>query len=107
VDTHPICLAKGRGFGLSVQVISDHIAANTPIWNGSFGWDGAFGTHAAWVADDARRVEELLQQRRRFGAHHAFDNVRGEAISATDAHGCAWIGKVLCSDPCVSACIRG
>jgi CubicO group peptidase (beta-lactamase class C family) len=40
--------AKGRGFGLSVQVITDHIAANTPISNGSFGWDGAFGTHF-WV----------------------------------------------------------
>jgi len=40
--------AKGRGFGLSVQVISDHIAADTPISNGSFGWDGAFGTHF-WV----------------------------------------------------------
>lgn len=40
--------AKGRGFGLSVQVISDHIAANTPISDGSFGWDGAFGTHF-WV----------------------------------------------------------
>jgi CubicO group peptidase (beta-lactamase class C family) len=40
--------AKGRGFGLSVQAISDHIAANTAISNGSFGWDGAFGTHF-WV----------------------------------------------------------
>jgi CubicO group peptidase (beta-lactamase class C family) len=40
--------AKGRGFGLSVQVISDRIAADTPISNGSFGWDGAFGTHF-WV----------------------------------------------------------
>ena len=40
--------AKGRGFGLSVQVITDRAAANTPISNGSFGWDGAFGTHF-WV----------------------------------------------------------
>ena len=40
--------AKGRSFGLSVQVISDHIAADTPISNGSFGWDGAYGTHF-WV----------------------------------------------------------
>ena len=40
--------AKGRGFGLSVQVITDPIAANTPISKGSFGWDGAFGTHF-WV----------------------------------------------------------
>ncbi|HEY6346865.1 MAG TPA: serine hydrolase domain-containing protein [Bryobacteraceae bacterium] len=40
--------AKGRGFGLSVQVITDQIAADTPISNGSFGWDGAYGTHF-WV----------------------------------------------------------
>jgi CubicO group peptidase (beta-lactamase class C family) len=40
--------AKGRSFGLSVQVISDHIAADTAISNGSFGWDGAYGTHF-WV----------------------------------------------------------
>lgn len=40
--------AKGRAFGLSVQVISDHIAADTAISNGSFGWDGAYGTHF-WV----------------------------------------------------------
>ena len=40
--------AKGRGFGLSVQVITDPIAANTAITKGSFGWDGAFGTHF-WV----------------------------------------------------------
>jgi CubicO group peptidase (beta-lactamase class C family) len=40
--------AKGRSFGLSVQVITDRNAANTPISNGSFGWDGAYGTHF-WV----------------------------------------------------------
>src|SRR5262249_7643003 len=31
--------AKGRSFGLSMQVITDRNAANTPISNGSFGWD--------------------------------------------------------------------
>ncbi|HLK49241.1 MAG TPA: serine hydrolase domain-containing protein [Bryobacteraceae bacterium] len=50
--------AKGRGFGLSVQVISDHIAANTAISNGSFGWDGAFGTHF-WV-DPKEKVVGLF-----------------------------------------------
>jgi CubicO group peptidase (beta-lactamase class C family) len=46
-DTRPFRV-KGRGFGLSVKVLTDNIAANTPISNGSFGWDGAFGTHF-WV----------------------------------------------------------
>jgi CubicO group peptidase (beta-lactamase class C family) len=35
----------GRSFGLSVQVISDAIAAGIPVSTGSYGWDGAFGTH--------------------------------------------------------------
>lgn len=53
--------AKGRGFGLSVQVITDHIAANTPISNGSFGWDGAFGTHF-WVDPKEKIVAIFLVQ---------------------------------------------
>ena len=53
--------AKGRGFGLSVQVISDHIAANTPISNGSFGWDGAFGTHF-WVDPKEKIVGLFMVQ---------------------------------------------
>lgn len=53
--------AKGRGFGLSVQVISDHIAADTPISNRSFGWDGAFGTHF-WVDPKEKIVGLFLVQ---------------------------------------------
>ena len=53
--------AKGRGFGLSVQVISDHIAANTQISNGSFGWDGAFGTHF-WVDPKEKIVGLFMVQ---------------------------------------------
>jgi CubicO group peptidase (beta-lactamase class C family) len=53
--------AKGRGFGLSVQVISDHIAANTAISNGSFGWDGAFGTHF-WVDPKEKIVGLFMVQ---------------------------------------------
>ncbi|HUA18367.1 MAG TPA: serine hydrolase domain-containing protein [Bryobacteraceae bacterium] len=53
--------AKGRGFGLSVQVITDHIAANTPISNGSFGWDGAFGTHF-WVDPKEKIVGIFMVQ---------------------------------------------
>ena len=53
--------AKGRGFGLSVQVISDPIAANTPISKGSFGWDGAFGTHF-WVDPKEKIVALFMVQ---------------------------------------------
>src|SRR5579871_5583825 len=53
--------ARGRGFGLSVQVISDHIAADTPISNGSFGWDGAFGTHF-WVDPKEKIVGLFMVQ---------------------------------------------
>ena len=52
---------KGRGFGLSVQVISDSIAANTRISNGSYGWDGAFGTHF-WVDPKEKIVGILMIQ---------------------------------------------
>jgi CubicO group peptidase (beta-lactamase class C family) len=53
--------AKGRGFGLSVQVITDRAAANTPISNGSFGWDGAFGTHF-WVDPKEKIVGLFMVQ---------------------------------------------
>ena len=38
----------GRGYGLSVQVTSDPIAAGQRVSRGSFGWDGAYGTHF-WI----------------------------------------------------------
>jgi CubicO group peptidase (beta-lactamase class C family) len=52
---------KGRGFGLSVQVISDAVAANTRISNGSYGWDGTFGTHF-WVDPKEKMIAILLIQ---------------------------------------------
>lgn len=53
--------AKGRSFGLSMQVITDRIAANTPISNGSYGWDGAFGTHF-WVDPKEKIVALFMVQ---------------------------------------------
>jgi CubicO group peptidase (beta-lactamase class C family) len=52
---------KGRSFGLSVQVINDAVAANTRISNGSYGWDGAFGTHF-WVDPKEKIVGILMIQ---------------------------------------------
>ena len=52
---------KGRGFGLSVQVVSDPIAANYRVSEGSFGWDGAFGTHF-WVDPKEKVVGIIMIQ---------------------------------------------
>jgi len=52
---------RGRGFGLSVQVVSDPIAAGYRVSNGSFGWDGAFGTHF-WVDPKEKVVGILMVQ---------------------------------------------
>jgi CubicO group peptidase (beta-lactamase class C family) len=52
---------RGRGFGLSVQVISDAVAANTRTSNGSYGWDGLFGTHF-WVDPKEKIIGILMIQ---------------------------------------------
>jgi CubicO group peptidase (beta-lactamase class C family) len=51
----------GRGFGLSVQVISDPVAAGYRVSTGSFGWDGAFGTHF-WVDPKEKIVGIMMIQ---------------------------------------------
>jgi CubicO group peptidase (beta-lactamase class C family) len=53
--------ARGRGFGLSVQVVSDPVAAGYRVSAGSFGWDGAFGTHF-WVDPKEKMVGILMIQ---------------------------------------------
>ena len=52
---------KGRSFGLSVQVINDSVAAGIRVSDGSFGWDGAFGTHF-WVDPKEKVVGILMIQ---------------------------------------------
>jgi CubicO group peptidase (beta-lactamase class C family) len=53
--------APGRGFGLSVQVLNNPIAAGYRVSPGSFGWDGAFGTHF-WVDPKEKIVGVLMVQ---------------------------------------------
>ena len=52
---------KGRGFGLSVQVVNDAIAAGYRVSDGSYGWDGAYGTHF-WVDPKEKVVGVLMIQ---------------------------------------------
>jgi CubicO group peptidase (beta-lactamase class C family) len=47
-EASPNGARRGMGFGLTVEVVLDPVAASRRISEGSFGWDGAFGTHF-WV----------------------------------------------------------
>jgi CubicO group peptidase (beta-lactamase class C family) len=52
---------KGMGFGLTVEVVLDNVAANRRESIGSFGWDGAFGTHF-WIDRKEQLVGLLMVQ---------------------------------------------
>jgi CubicO group peptidase (beta-lactamase class C family) len=51
----------GRGYGLSVQVVTDPIRAGYRMSVGSFGWDGAYGTHF-WVDPKEKIVGIMMIQ---------------------------------------------
>jgi CubicO group peptidase (beta-lactamase class C family) len=59
-DTFP-GRGPGRSWGLSVQVISNAVAAGLRVSDGSYGWDGAFGTHF-WVDPKEQIVGILMVQ---------------------------------------------
>jgi CubicO group peptidase (beta-lactamase class C family) len=52
---------RGEAWGLSVRVITDAAARNIFLSNGSFGWQGAFGTHF-WVDPKEKLVGLLMVQ---------------------------------------------
>jgi CubicO group peptidase (beta-lactamase class C family) len=52
---------KGMGFGLTVEIVTDPAQAGTYRSKGSYGWDGAFGTHF-WVDPKAKVVGVILMQ---------------------------------------------
>ena len=59
-DTFP-GRGPGRSWGLSVQVISDPVAAGYRVSKGSFGWDGAYGTHF-WVDPKEKLIGLMMIQ---------------------------------------------
>jgi CubicO group peptidase (beta-lactamase class C family) len=52
---------KGMGFGFSVEVVQDSIQAGTFRSDGSFGWDGRYGTYF-WVDPKEQLVAILMIQ---------------------------------------------
>jgi CubicO group peptidase (beta-lactamase class C family) len=53
--------SPGRGFGLSVEVVNDPVAAGRRVSKGSFGWDGAYGTHF-WVDPKENLIGVMMIQ---------------------------------------------
>jgi CubicO group peptidase (beta-lactamase class C family) len=51
-------LSPGMSFGLSVQVINNAVTANFRVSDGSYGWNGANGTHF-WV-DPKEKIVGIL-----------------------------------------------
>jgi CubicO group peptidase (beta-lactamase class C family) len=70
---------KGLGFGLTVEVVLDSVAANRRESNGSFGWDGAFGTHF-WVDPKERLAGLLMVQQAVEPLKRDFENAVMQAI---------------------------
>jgi CubicO group peptidase (beta-lactamase class C family) len=77
-DTFP-GRSPGRSWGLSVQVISDPIAASMRVSPGSFGWDGAFGTHF-WADPQEKMVGLLMVQTAYRETDRDFENAVMQAI---------------------------
>jgi CubicO group peptidase (beta-lactamase class C family) len=50
--------SPGLSYGLSVQVVTNPIAAGYRVSTGSFGWDGAYGTH--FWADPKERIAGVM-----------------------------------------------
>ena len=71
--------AHGMGFGLIVQVVEDNVAAGLRVANGSFGWDGAFGTQM-WVQPKEKMVTIIMIQTQIPQAQRDFENAVTQAI---------------------------
>jgi CubicO group peptidase (beta-lactamase class C family) len=71
--------AHGMGFGFLVAVIEDHVAAGLAISNGSFGWDGAFGTQT-WIDPKERMIEIVMLQEQVVEVQRDFENAVRQAI---------------------------
>ena len=71
---------RGMGFGLTVEVVGDPVAAGRRTSAGSFGWDGAFGTHF-WV-DRKEQIAGvlLIQQATNPQLNRDFENAVMQAV---------------------------
>jgi CubicO group peptidase (beta-lactamase class C family) len=70
---------KGIGFGLGVEVVLDAVQAGWRRSNGSYGWDGAFGT-IFWVDPKEQMIAVLMIQRPGRDIYRDFESAIRQAI---------------------------
>ena len=70
---------EGTGFGLTVDVMLDNVAANARKSNGSFGWGGAFGTYY-WVDRKEQLAAVMMIQTPSGTLRRDFENAVMQAI---------------------------
>jgi CubicO group peptidase (beta-lactamase class C family) len=72
--------ARGMGFGLSMQVVEDPIAADLRVSKGAYGWPGGSGV-AFWVEPQEQIVSIYMIQGGSGGAlRQEFENAVRQAI---------------------------
>jgi CubicO group peptidase (beta-lactamase class C family) len=71
--------SKGVGFGLGGEVILNNAEARMRKPNGSYGWDGAYGTYW-WVNRKEQMVVILFVQTPGRGQQYDFDNAVSQAV---------------------------
>lgn len=72
--------AQGQGFGYTVAVVLDPIAANSHRSAGAFGWGGAFGTRS-WTDPAEELTGVLMLQQPHRGAQNDFEIAVRQAIT--------------------------
>ena len=78
-DLYEAAGRRGMGWGLSVEVVMDPVAANRRTSAGSFGWDGAFGTHF-WVDRKEKLVGLMMIQEPVGAMTRDFENAVMQAV---------------------------
>lgn len=71
--------AHGMGYGLLVGIVEDNVAAGMRVSNGSFGWDGAYGTQT-WIAPREKMVTVVMIQTQVSAVQRDFENAVTQAI---------------------------
>ena len=71
--------AQGMGFGFLMDVILDNVTSGMRLANGTFGWDGAFGT-IFWADPKDKIVRVLMMQTQTPQLQRDFENAVMQAI---------------------------
>lgn len=71
--------ARGMGYGLLVGIVEDSVAAGLRVSNGSFGWDGAYGTQT-WIDRKEKMVTIVMIQTQVTPVQRDFENAVMQAI---------------------------